>query len=263
MRTIVHSLKSRWFTRALAVAALGMPFAAIPEAAAQKSPESVADLMVDKPYKYVGLVTFYSGKVEYIGSGTVIKPSSILTAGHNLYARGSGWSKRVAFERSYYFGASESRSTASKMYILGGYASLVDRKRGESDAGFARDMGGVVFFSRPANGDHAKWKKSPKLLTGTSYNMSLGYGAVVHSGEELLRSAPTRPFFKVTNAYYENRSYGIEGGMSGGPVFARSDGKWVVCAVNVSGPAGRVFDRGAGVRAVDQDAATFINKKLR
>ncbi|MES2661271.1 MAG: hypothetical protein V4689_21810 [Verrucomicrobiota bacterium] len=256
-----------WLSRnarpVLLATVLGCQAMATGSAAAQASPTSVAHLRDNHPYRFVGLLSFREGWGEYIGSATVIKPYSLLTAGHNLYAEGSGWSTDVAFERSYDFGSRASRSTASSLFILGGYAGLVDSGRSESNAGFARDMGGVVCFSRPADGLRAAWKNDTTLLTGSSYNMSLGYGAVVHSGEELLRSSPTKAFYKITNGFYENRSYGIEGGMSGGPVFARRDGKWYVCAVNVSGPGGNVFNRGAGVRAIDHDAATLIRTNLQ
>ncbi|RYD23767.1 MAG: hypothetical protein EOP88_02875 [Verrucomicrobiaceae bacterium] len=251
---------ARWLLPALV---LGAQVFSSPAVLAQSAPVPVTALIHKNPYKFVGQLTFRSGRGEYIGSATVIKPYSLLTAGHNLYSQGVGWSSDMAFMRSYNNGYYSSRSTGSQLFVLGGYSSLVDRGRSESNGGFARDMGGVVCFSRPADGASAKWQAKTKLLTGKSYNMSLGYGAVVHSGEELLRSSPTKSFFKVTGSFYENNSYGIEAGMSGGPVFAKKDGLWYVCAVNVSGPAGAVFNRGAGVRAIDDDSANLIRNKLK
>ncbi len=242
---------------------LGCPFFSATVATGQATPTPVPSQISNNPYKFVGQLTFRSGGDGYIGSATVIKPYSLLTAGHNLYSQGVGWSTNTVFKRSYNNGSYASRSTASKLFVLGGYADVVNMGRGETNGGFSRDMGGVVCFSRPADGSHAKWQNKTKLLTGKSYNMSLGYGAVIHSGEELLRSAPTKTFFKVTGSFYENNSYGIEAGMSGGPVFARKDGKWYVCAVNVSGPAGNVFNRGAGVRAIDADASALIRNQLK
>ncbi len=231
-------------------------------AAAQASPKSVAQLRLGDPYKYVGLLTFDSDGGEYIGSATVIKPYSLLTAGHNLYSEFSGWSTNVVFERGYNFGARESRSTASSLFVLGGYAGLVDSGKSETNLGFSRDMGGVVCFSQPADGFHAAWANSTKLLTGKSYNMLLGYGADIHSGEQLLRSSPSKSFYRIKGSFFENRSCGIESGMSGGPVFAKFNGSWFVCAVNVSGPSAFVFNRGAGVRAIDADAEILISTEL-
>ena len=241
----------------------GIQYLATDPAAAQATPTSVSNLRASNPYRYTGLLSFFSDGAEYIGSGVVVKPFSILTAGHNLYSEGSGWSTDVIFQRSFDFGTYASESTASQLVILGGYADYADRGKSETNGGFSRDMGGVVCFSRPASGLYAAWKKDTTLLTGRNYTMSLGYGGEVHSGEELLRSSPTRSFFKVVGSLYENRSYGIEGGMSGGPVFAKSGGKWYVCAVNVSGPGGNVFNRGAGVRAIDADSAKLIQVKLK
>ncbi len=257
---LTHSGRLRNLFFAACLGAASLPF---DRAAAQAAPTSVGDLRAKNPYRFVGLLTFTSDDDVYIGSATVIKPYSLLTAGHNLYSEADGWSTDVIFERSYDFGTRASRVRASGLFVLGGYASLADAGRGETSSGFARDMGGAVCFSRPAKGLYAAWKKGAKLLTGTSYNMSLGYGAEVHSGEELLRSAPTRTYYKVKGGFYENRSYGIEAGMSGGPVFAKKGDSWYVCAVNVSGPGGFIFNRGAGVRAIDDDSATLIDKQLK
>ncbi len=258
LRRILLNAKHLIFSTVLVVQWL-----ATDSAVAQASPTSISDLRASDPYRYVGLLSFFSEGAEYIGSATVVKPYSVLTAGHNLYSEGSGWSTDVVFQRSYHFGTYAAESTASQLFILGGYASYADRGRSETDAGFSRDMGGVVCFSRPADGLFAAWKKDTTLLTRPSFSMSLGYGGEVHSGEELLRSSATKRFYKVTNSLYENRSYGIEGGMSGGPVFAKSGGKWYVCAVNVSGPGKSVINRGAGVRAIDADSARLIQTKLQ
>jgi V8-like Glu-specific endopeptidase len=256
-----HRISSN--VKRLVLTILGVQCLFIDPAAAQAAPASVSNLRANDPYRYAGLLSFFSDGAEYIGSGVVVKPYSVLTAGHNLYSQGSGWSTDIIFRRSYDYGTYASESTVSQLFILGGYAGYVDRGKSDTNGGFSRDMGAVVCFSRPANGLHAAWKKDTTLLTGKNYNMSLGYGAEVNSGEELLRSAPTKSFFKVATSLYENRSYGIEGGMSGGPVFSKSGRKWYVCAVNVSGPGKNVFNRGAGVRAIDADSAKMIQTKLR
>jgi len=233
----------------------------IAEVSAQEAPESIAEGRTKDPYKFVGLLSFTSDGEEYIGSATVIKPFSALTAAHNLYSEGVGWSTSVIFERAYHFGSVASRSRASQLIILGGYSEAVDSGRGETRAGFSRDLGGLICFSQPAKGSFAIWRNNTRLLTGSEYKMSLGYGAEVHSGEELLRSASTRPFYKLSNSYFTNDYFGIESGMSGGPVFARSGDQWYLCAVNVSGP-GYASDEGVGVRAIDVDAARLIKNGL-
>jgi hypothetical protein len=230
---------------------------------AQSAPASVAKLLTDNPYRFVGRLIFTAGSLQYIGSAVVIKPSSLLTAGHNLYAEGTGWNTEVTFDRSYDYDSYSSRSSASSVFLIGGYASLADNGKDETNAGFSRDMGGIVCFSKPANGLYASWKLGKSLLTSSVPKMSLGYGAEVNSGEELLRSSSARPFYKVSGSFYETKYFGIEGGMSGGPVFAKSGGKWYVCAVNVSAPGRKIFNRGAGVRMIDADAATLIRNVLK
>jgi hypothetical protein len=232
-------------------------------AGAQSAPTSVAKLLADSPYRFAGRLLFTQNSLGYVGSAVVIKPSSLLTAGHNLYAEGSGWSGDVTFERSYDYATYSSRSSSSSVFLLGGYSASADSGKSETSAGFSRDMGGIVCFSKPANGLYASWKIGKMLLTGSGQKMSLGYGAEVHSGEELLRTSSSRPFHKITGSFYETRYFGIEGGMSGGPVFAKSGGKWFVCAVNVSAPEGKVFNRDAGVRVIDSDSAALIRKNLQ
>ena len=249
------------FTSATRHLVLSLLLLGIPGVSAQEAPQSVAEGRTKDPYKFVGLLSFTSDGSEFIGSATVIKPYSVLTAAHNLYSEGTGWSTEVLFERAYDRGTAASRSRASQLIILGGYSTAVDSGRGESTAGFSRDLGGFICFSRPAKGTFALWKSNPRLLTGSAYKMSLGYGAEIHSGEELLRSSSSRGFFKLTANYFANDYYGIESGMSGGPVFTRSGGEWVVCAVNVSGPGNRV-DEGVGVRAIDYDASELIRNDL-
>lgn len=233
------------------------------QARAQSEPTPVPKLLAKNPYRFAGRLQFTQAGLAYVGSAVVIKPSSLLTAGHNLYTEGSGWSKEVTFDRSYDYSSYSSRSTASSTFLLGGYAASADGGRGETNTGFSRDMGGVVCFSQPAGGQHAVWRKGSPLLLAAGEKMSLGYGAVIHSGEELLRSSSSRPFRKIFGSYYESRYFGIEGGMSGGPIYVKSKGKWYVCAVNTSSPGDEVFNRGAGVRVIDKDAAALIETNLK
>lgn len=237
------------------------PLVVVGDAAAQATPTSVAGLRNTNPYYYVGRVTMNHGNSSYIGSGTVIKPSSVLTAGHNLYDRATGWSTKVVFQRAYHNGTYASTASASRLFILGGYSSAVATYGSTSSQAFNRDTGGIICFTRPMNGGYAGWWQNPSMLTGTAYNMSLGYGGKVHSGRELLRSSPSRGFYQVYGAWYRNTSYGIEGGMSGGPLFAKSGGNWYVVAVNVSGDTNSI-STGGGVRAIDADTANLIKTNL-
>jgi glutamyl endopeptidase len=246
----------------LCAVTLGSPLFMVEGASAQAAPASVSNLRNTNPYHFVGRFSMKQGTRSLVGSGTVIKPYSVLTAGHCLYARGTGWSSSVTFDRAHHQGTYASRSSASRLYILGGYQGAVDSGGGTSAYGFSRDTGGVVCFTRPMNGGYAGWWQNPTLLTGSAYNMSLGYGAAVHDGRTLLRSAPTRSFTQSYGSWYQNSSYGLEGGMSGGPVFAQSNSSWYVCAVNVSGPSSGAVNTGAGVRAIDTDTSNLIRNYL-
>ena len=245
----------------LAAALACGPLLPVEQAAAQAAPVSVANLRNTAPYDSVGRLTMRMGTSNRVGSATVIKPYSLLTAGHNLYSKGTGWRTNVVFQRSYHNGTSASSSSASRLFIPGGYAAAVDSGSATTNTAFSRDTGGVICFSRPMNGGHAGWWANTALLTGSAYNMSLGYGAQVSNGGQLQRSAPTRAFTLVTGSYYKNATYGLEGGMSGGPVFARSGTSWYVCAVNVSGPV--AVNTGAGVRALDTDTVNLIRNNLQ
>ena len=54
------------------------------------------------PFSMIGQLEFASGRDYYVGSGTVIRPSSVLTAAHNLWDPYSGWSTDILFTRSRY-----------------------------------------------------------------------------------------------------------------------------------------------------------------
>ena len=93
--------------------------------------------------------------------------------------------------------------------------------------------------------------------------MSLGYGAEMHTGEQLLKVGSIYGVHSYTPvftgaAYCFNDGYIIEGGMSGGPVMALYNGKWYVVGVNVSGN-----DSGMGMRAIDSAANSFIATYLK
>src|SRR5436190_86146 len=121
---------------------------------------------------------------------------------------------------------------------------------------FAYSMVGLRFAEQPADGSYAGWKADIRLLTGSTYNICLGYGADIHTGDDLLFVEPTDPFSATYSAFFENTSLTFEGGMSGGPVFARlTNGTLSIAGIVVAGsddpPSG-------GIRALNPLAAQFI-----
>jgi hypothetical protein len=213
------------------------------------------------PYSMVGVLDFRSGYDEYVGSGTVVRPYSVLTAAHNLWDRWAGWSTRIYFERAVYEDEGLSRQSANRKYILAGYAQNAFYYGGDSIRTFSRDLGGVRFPATVAEGSAAGWWPNPATLTGPDYNVVLGYGAETHSGRELLSVEPGFAFYRTFGAYYENDSIVVEAGMSGGPVLApNGNGTLFVVGLVVAGS-----DRppSSGVRVLDSVAARFIRTYLR
>jgi V8-like Glu-specific endopeptidase len=213
------------------------------------------------PFSMIGQLLFQNAGYGYSGTGTVVGVYGVLTAGHNLYDRYGGKSVDVRFNRGHYGSSNLSSQRASRTYIFGGYQTNAQRYGGNNYRSFATDLGGVTFVTPVASGAHAGWTTDRSLLTGGYYKDVLGYGGQYpHNGERLLSVLPTRGFYQIHNAFYENNSIYIEQGMSGGPVFARTSGGLSVVAVVVSGsqrpPAG-------GVRVLNGAAADFIDTYLR
>jgi hypothetical protein len=232
------------------------------DARAQSSPKPIGSLVVyAKPYCYVGRLPHRHGNQNMQGSATLIHPFSLLTAGHCLYNPGTGWATHVSFERCRYNSSLAQLYLGVRLHVLAGYTDIVDGGGNSHGQAFDRDLGGVICATVPQNGDYASRWANPALLTGNDHKVSLGYGSAVHSGWVQLRSGSTQPFHRWYGQWYENASYGIEGGMSGGPVFVLKSSGWFVAAVNVSGPRG-VISSGAGVRALDNEAETFITTYL-
>lgn len=215
------------------------------------------------PYAYVGQLYFTSGGADYIGSGTVVRAKSVLTAGHNVYDPQGGWSTAVEFRRSAYGPTPGDALTdiyASRLLVLGGYRSAANTYGSESLTTFHYDMGGLIFSKvLVAAGAHARLGMGATYLVNQYVRTAVGYGAETHSGDYPLYVSPDTNFFSVYGAYWECRSLTFEGGMSGGPVFAASPNGPIEVAVVVasSGPP-----LAGGVRVIDLNAANFINSYL-
>ncbi len=255
-------MKTSSITTILSAACIALTAFTPTAAQAQTTPTYVGSATTSSnPYYFVGKLnmTFRSAsgvEQNFVGSATTIKPYSALTAGHCVYHGTMGWLRRATFERAKYYNTAASTNTVTRMWVIGGYTSNAGNGSTNTYTGFSYDAGAVICSTRPAGGGYAGWSTNTALLTGTAYNMSLGYGSENHNGLEMLRSAPTRGFTRSTGAYYRNTTYQIEGGMSGGPVFALSGSTWYVAAINVSGGSA------AGVRALDSATTSLINTNL-
>lgn len=213
------------------------------------------------PYSMIGQLLFNSGRRSYSGTGTVIRPQSVLTAGHNLYDVNNGWSTRIAFRRGQYGDTNLNEKYPSRILVLAGYQSRLFTNGPDSIRTFAVDTGAMKFTSPVAGGASVGWTTNVAMLRGGTYNIALGYGAETHSGDDLLFVEPDRSFSQTIGAFYENESIYFEPGMSGGPVFARDDeGNLFVCATIVSGSDRPVT---GGVRVFNAKVADLINNYLR
>jgi V8-like Glu-specific endopeptidase len=211
------------------------------------------------PYVFVGQLYFTSGRTDYIGSGTVVRARSVLTAGHNVYDPQGGWSTAVEFRRSAYGASALNDLYASRLLVLGGYRASANSYGSESLHTFHYDMGGLIFAKDLAGGTHANIGVSTTYLGKAYPRTAVGYGAETHSGDYPLYVSPTTNFYPVYGSYWECSSLTFEGGMSGGPLFSSTQNGMIEVAVIVasSGPP-----EAGGVRIIDQAAASFINNYL-
>ena len=212
------------------------------------------------PHKFMGRIRVKYPEGNFVGSGTLIKPASVLTAAHLVWDRKEGWATQAWFHRAIH-GSSPALSVtrSSWVKILGGYQQQAQQYGPSSPLAFERDMAAILLPSAPAQGQHAPWLANSGLLIDNSAKMSMGYGAYYHSGLQQLRAVPTTPYYQSNGGYYLNDSIATESGMSGGPVWAFSNGQYHEVAVVVSGD---YFGTSSGVRAIDTKAFNFINRHL-
>jgi V8-like Glu-specific endopeptidase len=213
------------------------------------------------PNATIGQLLFSSGRYYYSGSGTVIRPSSVLTAAHNLWDADSGFSTDILFRRGQYGATYLSQQYASRIYVLSGYRENARRYGGESVRAFSYDLGALVFPRQVASGASAGWWANPALLRAGVETIALGYGGEYHTGDDLLSVASRAGYAPVLGGFYENDALYFEAGMSGGPVFGTDgDGKKYVAGVVVASSVEPVT---GGIRILNGTAASFIRRYMK
>jgi hypothetical protein len=172
-----------------------------------------------------------------------------------VYTIGEGWNTKVNFEWGRYDNAYYKISSASRIWVFGGYTSNHQNNIG---AAFTRDLAITISTTQVANGAYAGRWSNPALLTTPGYTkMSVGYpGTPYYTGYRIAQSRTTAAFQGAYAEWLVNPSYGIWHGMSGGPCFVWANNAWWVAGVNVSGESSTHSD--AGVRALDLEADNFI-----
>lgn len=247
---------------ALALGATPCAVAAGPPVVSAAYPQPTgADFTRTFPFSMIGQVHFANGNSWFSGSGTVVRPRSVLTAAHNLWDANGGFSTDILFRRGLAGRSDLSEQYASRIYVLSGYRENTRQFSNSDPRAFSYDTGGLVFRAPVAGGSTAGWWANPALLTGHAPLLALGYGGEFHTGDDLLSVAPAAPFTPVVGAFWDNLSIYAESGMSGGPVFARdSDGKLYLTGIVV---AGSNEPPSTGIRILDQVAADFIRRYLK
>ena len=213
------------------------------------------------PFNMIGQLLFTSGPDYYVGSGTVVKPSSILTAGHNVFDPSTGWSTDVEFRRANYGTSSLTDVFASHLYLLAGYQSQVMRFGPDDVRSFAYDTAGAIYPSLLAGGKYALVTVNPVYLNQYFYRLCIGYGAEgAHTGDYPLYVLPTTAFYDTYGEFWENSSIYIEGGISGGPLLVAAGGTYYITGVIVSGSTD---PETGGIRHIGVDSYNFIRYYLK
>ncbi|MGB8168298.1 MAG: trypsin-like serine protease [Chthoniobacteraceae bacterium] len=244
----------------LPIAFLSLALAAFAQTADKPQPVSPAVTRAF-PFSMVGKLIFMQGADWFQGSGTLVRPSAVLTAAHNLWNADQGFSTDLIFRRALQGEESAGDATPSRIYVLAGYRDKARSHTENDPRSFAQDLGALIFAEPVAGGSSTGWWASPALLLGAHPMIAFGYGAQFHDGTELLSVEPKGGFEQITDAFYDNRSIYFEGGMSGGPVFVRdSNGALLVSGVVVAGDDDQ---HGGGIRILDPTAAAFLREYMK
>lgn len=213
------------------------------------------------PFSMTGKLVFAQGDKWFQGSGVVVRPSSVLTAAHNLWDPEKGFSTDVTFRRALYGEPAVRDAAAARVYVLKGYRERAKRLEATDVRTFSDDLGGIVFAGPVAAGSHAGWWANAALLSAPKPGIALGYGAEKHDGSLLLAVSPEAGYAPVVESFWANGSLNFEAGMSGGPVFVPNGaGALTIAGVVV---AGAVDSTSGGIRVLDEKAAGFIRSFLK
>ncbi|HEV7402465.1 MAG TPA: hypothetical protein VGO11_06045 [Chthoniobacteraceae bacterium] len=215
------------------------------------------------PFYLIGQVFFKSGTTDYIGSGTVAGPHSVLTAGHNVYDPDTGFSTNFEFFRNTY-GPAQSNpvQVPVQRLVFAGYQQAALRDGPDAVTSFAFDAAGLVFKDfLYKNGQRAASSADPALLSMRYNKLLVGYGAEgAHNGDLPLYTYPTTPFSRTYGYFFEDYSIYVEGGMSGGPLMVHAPTGWAIMGIVVSGST---RPASGGVRMLDPKLKSFMATYLK
>ena len=177
-----------------------------------------------QPYNFTGRV-FDLGDAIGIGSGTLIRRHTVLTAGHVVYDPTAGFTTSTTFTRDLYETYSLQKQQTIQVGVLSGYQSAVDTVGNTSSTAFQLDQGYLLLGSAPVDENFAAFSSNPALLTNNAVNPTfvLGYPGQTFDGRTLAYIVPGSSYVpagtSTTTGSYENDNYEAEEGMSGGPIY--------------------------------------------
>jgi V8-like Glu-specific endopeptidase len=259
------------FKVSLALAAFGLLAAGALQQAAAQSGTTVETFYAiglehaqHHPYNFTGRVFNFGDVAVYIGTGTLIRRHTVLTAGHIAFDPIAGFASNASFSRGLYGNYFLSDQQVNAVGVLAGYqaAAIAAGSGVESVASSELDLGYLIVTDPPVDEDWGVYDADPTQLTNNDQRFILGYPGSTFDGRTMAYLVPTSPYVQVgigDTGAYSNDLYLVEGGFSGGPVYAVVDGQQVIVAELT---AGDTDDTGEftynTVRAVDTTAAKFL-----
>ena len=216
------------------------------------------------PYNFTGRVF---NVAESLGSGTLLRRQTVLTAGHVVYAPTTGFVASTTFERGLYENFVVSRTPVTGVQVLAGFqqARTADAALGISDEeeslpSFALDQGLLLLHDAPVDENWGNFTYNPAYLS-TYPTFILGYPGVTFDGRTMAYIVPSAGYVAVPPGLYENDDYTAEPGMSGGPIYVAFGKGQQYVAGTLSGG----FDDGSGefnsqfIRQLDNTSRKFID----
>jgi hypothetical protein len=258
----------------LSTAMLGLVAAGLQPRAAAQSDTTLATFYAiglehaeNKPYDFTGRVFVDDSDVAEIGSGTLLRRHTVLTAGHVVYNTTEGFIQSASFSRGRYGNYALSDQQVTSVQVLAGYqtavAGDVAAATDEEDlATLETDMGLMIITAPPVDSDWGNYDPDPTQLTNNDGRFILGYPGVTFDGRTLAYLVPTAPYVElgeIDSGAFSNELYIIEQGFSGGPVYAVVNNEQVVVAENTAAQTDTTGEFNLMfVRAIDTTAAKFL-----
>lgn len=221
-----------------------------------------------KPYNFTGRVFNFDDAFTSIGSATLVRRHTALTAGHVVFQAAVGFLTRATFSRGLYQNYTFQKQQVIAVDALSGYVNAATVNGENSFASFDRDLGLLLFTTPPTDEDWGIMTADPRALTNPQAQsidfgrFVLGYPGIGFDGRTLAYIVPTTPFVQIGTADsgdYENDEYAAVPGMSGGPVYVYENGLQQIAAETVGG-----IDDSSGtfnasiVHATNAEVQTFL-----